>query len=81
MKKSKQVSKTRTAARGARVRRAGLFACALLVVGAATAAASYASRNVARPKVERAASDARPADPYVTVEVGGRKVRVNAQAL
>jgi hypothetical protein len=59
--------------------RAGLFACALLVAGVATAAATYASRN-AQP-VQTAPAAARPADPYVTVEVGGRKVRVNAQTL
>ena len=81
MKKSKKVSQARTAARGARARRAGLFACALLVVGVATAVAAYASRNAAQPKAERAVSNAQPADPYVTVEVGGRKLRVNAQTL
>ena len=77
MKKSKRVSKRRPAAK-----RAWLFACALLVAGVATAAATYASRNVEQPKAAPAASaSARPADPYVTVEVGGRKVRVNAQTL
>ena len=78
MKKSKKVSKPGTAAR---VRRAGLFACALLVVGVATAVATYASRSAEPPKAARTASDAQPADPYVTVEVGGRKLRVNAQTL
>ena len=78
MKKSKKVSKPRSSARAYR---AGLFACALLVVGVATAVATYASRNAERPKAVHAASEAQPADPYVTVEVGGRKVRVNAQAL
>ena len=77
MKKSKRVSKRRPAAK-----RAWLFACALLVAGVATAAATYASRNVERPKAAPAASAAsQTADPYVTVEVGGRKVRVNAQTL
>jgi hypothetical protein len=75
MKKSKKVSKPQRA----RAFRAALFACALLVAGVATAAATYASRNAVRPKAEP--SDAQPADPFVTVEVGGRKVRVNAQAL
>jgi len=78
MRKSKRVSKRRPAAK-----RAWLFACALVVAGAATAAAAYASRNAERPKAVRAetAAAARPADPFVTVEVGGRKVRVNAQTL
>src|SRR4051794_10089448 len=75
MKKSKKVSEPK------RVFRAGAFVCALLVVGAATAVATYASRNAEPPKVVRAASDAQPADPYVNVEVGGRKVRVNSQTL
>lgn len=77
MKKSKRVSNRRPAAK-----RAWLFACALLVAGVATAAATYASRNAApRPKAEPAPAAAQPADPYVTVEVGGRKLRVNAQTL
>jgi translation initiation factor 1 (eIF-1/SUI1) len=79
MKKSKRVSQRRPAAK-----RAWLFACALLVAGVATAAATYASRNAQQPKAERAttaAAAAQPADPFVTVEVGGRKVRVNAQTL
>lgn len=74
MKKSQRNSNRRPAARRGRVFRAGLFACALLVAGIAMAAATYASRGSAAP-------NARPADPYVTVEVGGQKVRVNAQAL
>ena len=78
MKKSKKVSKPRTAAR---VRRAGLFACALLVVGVATGVAAYASRSAEPPKAPRAAPDRQPADPHVTVEVGGKKLRVNAQTL
>ena len=78
MKKSKRVSNRRPAARRGRAFRAGLFACALLVAGVATAGATNASRNAARPKVAPAAQTA---DPYVEVEVGGRKVRVNAQTM
>ena len=81
MKKSKRVSNRRPAAGRARAYRAGLFACALLVAGVATAAATYASRNAGPPKAGRGASAVQTADPYVTVEVGGRKVRVNAQTL
>jgi hypothetical protein len=77
MKKSKRVS---TGRRG-RASRAGLFACALLVVGVATAAAAYASRNL-QPSLAGRVVSARPvADPYVTVEVGGKKLRVNPQTL
>jgi hypothetical protein len=80
MKKSKRVSMPRPAARSARAFRAGLFACALLVAGVATAAATYTSRNAEQPQAMRAAA-AQTADPYVTVEVGGKHLRVNAQAL
>lgn len=76
MKKSKRVSNRRPGAK-----RVWLFACALLVAGVATAAATYASRNAEPSKAERGAAAAQPADPYVTVEVGGRKLRVNAQTL
>jgi hypothetical protein len=81
MKKSKRDSQQRPAPRGGRASRALLFACALLVAGVATAAATYASRNAEPPKAVRAAAAVQTADPYVTVEVGGRKVRVNAQTL
>ena len=80
MKQSKRVSKQRPAARRARPSRAGLFACALLVAGVATAVATYASRNAAPSGAARAAA-VQPADPFVTVEVGGKRVRVNAQTL
>ncbi|MBV8859715.1 MAG: hypothetical protein JOZ02_22470 [Acidobacteria bacterium] len=78
MKKSKRVSKPLPAARRARAFRVGLFACALLVAGVATAAATYASRSAQQPPAVRAAA---AADPFVTVEVGGKRLRVNAQAL
>lgn len=82
MKRSKRVCKSRPAAvRGRRLRTVA-FACVLLVAGVATAVATYASRGAVPPPAGRdAAVNARPADPYVKVEVGGRKVRVNAQTL
>lgn len=79
MKKSKSVSQKRPVARRGRAFRAGLFACALLLAGVATAVATYASRSAQPPKA--APANAQTTDPYVTVEVGGRKVRVNAQTL
>lgn len=82
MNKSKRVSKQRPAARRVRVSRAALFACALLFAGVATAVATYASRNAAPAPPAVPSVSAQPAaDPYVTVEVGGKKVRVNAQTL
>lgn len=80
MKKSKRVSRQRPVAGRARTYRAALFACALVVAGVATAAATYASRNAAQPKAAPVAA-VQPADSYVTVEVGGKKLRVNAQTL
>jgi hypothetical protein len=77
MKKSKRVVKHQPAAGRKRVFRAAVFACALLVAGVAT----YASRNAAPSKAEPAAANTQTADPYVTVEVNGKKVRVNAQTL
>jgi hypothetical protein len=82
MKKSKRVSDRRPAARRARAFRAGAFACALLVAGIATAVATYASRNAEQPKAGHpAAAAAQPPGNFVTVEIGGQKVLVNAQAL
>ncbi|MET0648323.1 MAG: hypothetical protein ABW208_17055 [Pyrinomonadaceae bacterium] len=82
MKKSKRVSQARPAARRSSASRAGLFACALLTACVVTAVVTYASRRAAPRQVGPAAADTvRPADPYVTVEVGGKKVRVNAQTL
>ncbi len=82
MKRSKRAFKSRSAAGRGRRLRAVAFACTLLVAGVATAAVTYASRSAEPSKAERGATaTARPADPYVTVEVGGRKVRVNAQTL
>jgi hypothetical protein len=81
MKKSKRVSHRRPAAGRGRAVRAGLFACALLVAGVATAAATYASRSL-KPSPAGPAVSTRPvADPYVTVEVGGQRLRVNPQTL
>ncbi|MBV9927080.1 MAG: hypothetical protein JOZ96_18825 [Acidobacteria bacterium] len=57
MKKSKRVSQGRPAVRRGRAFRAGLFACALLVAGIATAAATYASRGAQPRPAATAAQD------------------------
>jgi|GEM_PF-1672465 len=83
MKKSKKRPEARNAAKRTRAFRAGLLACALLLAGGvATAAAKYASQ-AARPAPPAVVADAPAAraDNYVTVEVGGKKIRVNAQTL
>jgi len=81
MKKSKRVSHRRPAAGRGRAFRAGLFACALLVAGVAMAAATYASRSLTPSPAGRVVSTQPVADPYVTVEVGGQRLRVNPQTL
>jgi hypothetical protein len=82
MKKSKRVSKPRLAARRTRAFRTGVFACALLFVGVATAVATYASRSVEQPKgAQSAVAPEQTGNPFVTVEVGGRRMLVNAQTL
>ena len=82
MKKSKKGVERRTASKRTRAFRAGALACALLVACVATAVAKYGTRN-AEPASESRAAAAhdKSADDYVTVEVGGRKIRVNAKTL
>ncbi|MFN2413598.1 MAG: post-PEP-CTERM-1 domain-containing protein [Pyrinomonadaceae bacterium] len=66
-----------------RVFRASLFACALLGAGVVTAVASYESPVAEQPRPAAAVvnAPARPDGGYVTVEVGGKKLKVNAQTL
>ena len=80
MKKSRKVSNRRPGARRGRAFRAGLFACALLFAGVTAAVATYASRDAARPDAQPASASA-PGGNFVTVEVGGKRLRVNAQTL
>jgi hypothetical protein len=82
MKRSKKSVQRRPAAKRARVFRVGVFACIVLAVGVATAIANYASRgNAPATAGQQGATDTQPAGNFVTVEVGGRKLRVNAQVL
>jgi len=80
MNKSKKRPEARNAAKRTRAFRALLFACALMLAGVATAVAKYSSKAAAPTSVVVNAPAAR-ADDYVTVEVGGKKIRVNAQTL
>src|SRR5205085_1637573 len=81
MKKSKKSVKGRSAARRSRVLRAGVFACVLLAAGAVTAIARYEPPG-AGPRTERQpAAPAQTANDYVTVEVGGKRIKVNALAM
>ena len=81
MKKSKHGSKGRAAAKRTRAFRAGVFACVLLVAGVATAVAKFNSQSVEPTRAATPDAPAKAADGYVTIEVGGRRLRVNAKTL
>lgn len=78
MKKSKKRPEARNVAKRARAFRAGAIACALLLACVATVLAKYNSKGV---EPAPAAAPSKAADNYVTVEVGGKKIRVNARTL
>lgn len=80
MKKSKKRPEARNVAKRTRAFRAGLLACALLLAGVATAVAKYSSQT-SQPAAAVAAPSSKAAGKYVTVEVGGKKLRVNAETL
>lgn len=75
MKTKKNNEKRRLSTRRTRLFRAAILASVLLVLGAVTVIARYESR---RPALN---SSAQPAKNFVTVEVGGKKLRVNAATL
>lgn len=84
MKKSKKDGvEGRSEAGRTRALRAGVIAFALFGACAATAVAKYGSRGAEPPRAERNSSvaPAQPADGFVTVEVGGKRVSVNAKTL
>lgn len=82
MKKSKKRPEARNVAKRARAFRVGALACALLLACVATVVAKYNSKGVeTAPAATAADAPATPAGNFVTVEVGGKKIRVNAQTL
>ena len=81
MKKSKKTDTGRSTAKRTRLLRAAAFACLLLTAGAATAIAKYESRSAEPLRAKQSAAPAQPASNFVTVEVGGKKLKVNAQTL
>jgi hypothetical protein len=85
MKKSKTGGKGRAATKRTRVFRAAVFASVLLGAGVVTAVARYGSRaggpTRAEKSVVNAAAPAQSGDGFVTVEVGGKRLRVNAKTL
>lgn len=82
MKKSKKRPEVHNAAKRTRAFRAGALACALLLACVATVLAKYNSKSVeTAPATPVVTVPATPAGNFVTVEVGGKKIRVNAQTL
>ena len=84
MKKSKKDGvKGRSEAGRTRALRAGVIAFVLFGACAATAVAKYGSRGSEAARAERKSSvaPAQPADGFVTVEVGGKRISVNAKTL
>lgn len=81
----KRAKKHHSAPRRTRVFRVGVFACIVLAVGAATAIANFATRGAAPTHATQSAvpsnDSAQQAGNFVTVEVGGKRLKVNAQTL
>jgi hypothetical protein len=83
----KRTKEHHSAPKRTRAFRAGVFACIVLAVGAATAIANFASRSSSTPRASQSAAPAQAnnssqsAGNFVTVEVAGKKLRVNAQTL
>jgi hypothetical protein len=84
MKKSKTGGKGRPAAKRTRAFRVAVFASVLLGAGVVTAVARYGSRAGEQPARAECVVNAAPAqtgDGFVTVEVGGKRLRVDAKTL
>jgi hypothetical protein len=83
MKRSKNGgAESRADARRTRAFRVAVLACVLLCACVATAVAKYGSRVGESARAEStSAAASKPADDFVTVEVGGKRIRVNAKTL
>ncbi len=83
MKKSITTNQNNFSAKRRRAFRAGVFMCILLAAGAVTAIAKYESGSggVASSHAEQSSASAQPTSNYVSIEVGGKKLKVNAQTL
>lgn len=81
-KKSQRGVQSPSPTKRARLFRAGLFACVMLGAGVVTAIANYEPRGSEPARASsRSAPPAQAGDHYVTVEVGGRRLQVNAKTL
>lgn len=81
MKKSRKTVQGVSAAKPALNLRVGVFIALLVLVGAATAIARYKSRMSDIKATTQSKLASQPGSRFVTVEVGGKKLQVNAQAL
>lgn len=81
MKKSKKRPEARNMTKRARAFRAAALACALLLAAVATAVAKYSSKSAEPAAAAVVNAPVTSKDNYVTVEVGGKKIRVNAQTM
>lgn len=81
MRKSKRSNKDHSSAKRKRAFRAAVFACVLLAAATVTAIAKYEPASSEPSNEKQRAASAVPASDYVTVEVGGKKLKVNAQTL
>jgi hypothetical protein len=82
MKKSKKTVQGFSVSKSTRSFRAGVLFAVLLVIGTVTVIAKYKSRNDDNnARVKQAQVANQPGSPYVTVDVGGKKLLVNAQTL
>lgn len=79
MKKPKKTVQSFSVSRSTRSFRAGVLFAVLLVIGAVTAIAKYKSGTGGQAQQGKATSQ--PGAQYLTVDVGGRKLQVNAHAL
>lgn len=79
MSKPKKTNQRRAAARRARLFRVGVMAAVLFAIGAVTVIARYELRGH-DPQRENPVAGS-PRKNLVTVEVGGKRLQINAQAL
>jgi hypothetical protein len=78
MKKQNKGDSHASAMKHTRLFRIGIFAGVLLALGAATVIAKYASP---RKEVTASPNTSASNDEFVTVNVGGKKIRVNARTM
>lgn len=82
MKKPKKTGQNPSIAESLRSFRAGVLVAVLLTIGGVTAIAKYESRsNDPKAPEKPSAAAKQPGKNYVTVDVGARKLQVDAQTL